>query len=290
MQTRLDRQFTHMTEEAYSHLAGERSSMLKKVLASPLHYRSAAAGRFRQTDPMKFGTLVHAMLFEPETLDTLFAVYPDTDATGKKLTRRGKAWEAFEATAGNRTIIREREWHSAKAMVDAMNKSDAVSGLLGEGEPELAAQWDDFGVTLKARFDWLHITETRVVAVGLKSAVSCAPNPFANQSVKLGYPLTWAMYHRALEVLLPGRALEMYEIVVEKTEPFDIAVYRITDDVLLTGEAHLGQAIQTLLECRRTNQWPGQAPGITDLHLPAWAVANVLDSDMTMTTEGGDDE
>src|SRR5690606_13913347 len=66
---------------------------------------------------------------------------------------------------------------------------------------------------------------------------------------------------------------EPVHIVVEKSPPFDVVVYRIPEHVVELGRRTYRGWLERLVECRTTGQWPGRAEGEVELVLPEWCFA-----------------
>ena len=60
-------------------------------------------------------------------------------------------------------------------------------------------------------------------------------------------------------------------VAVEKEPPFDVAVFKLDEDVLYTAEQDLADLMGQLKRCHETGTFPGRYEGEQALHLPAWA-------------------
>ena len=61
-------------------------------------------------------------------------------------------------------------------------------------------------------------------------------------------------------------------VVVEKVEPYAVAVYRVPEDAIHAGRLEYTELLDRLKLCRERNEWPGIANDTeTDLIMPPWA-------------------
>lgn len=245
----------------YDSIPGVRYSHLKYLYVSALHYRNAVEGKRKQTSAMSLGTAVHAATLEPERFKRDFLVFPGA-------VRRGKEWEAWRDAHADAVNITAKEQALALQIATSVRSHKDAAPLLVEGLAEEVVTWTDppTGIPCKGRLDWV----TRNTVVGLKTARSISMRAFGRQAMDLLYPLQWAMYADAVAAKI-GRQPAMVEIVVENREPYDVAVYRIEDDVLNIGRALFRELMEKLQRCRATDKWPGIGDEVRALQLPDWA-------------------
>src|SRR5262245_45395032 len=86
----------------YDAIDAIRFSMLKHIDVSPLKYKHVLDNGIDDTTLFGVGRAIHAGILQPECLSLDFAVFE-----GK--TRRGKAWDKFEAENADRTILKRDE-------------------------------------------------------------------------------------------------------------------------------------------------------------------------------------
>ncbi|NLF40551.1 hypothetical protein GX586_13990 [bacterium] len=59
-------------------------------------------------------------------------------------------------------------------------------------------------------------------------------------------------------------------VVVEKTPPYDAAVYMASEAALEIAEQECKQALEIYRKCMNTNTWPGLPSGVVEINLPGW--------------------
>lgn len=254
--------------EEYRAIDAVNISLLKVMRRSPLHYRHAATTKADPTDPMRLGTAAHCAVLEPDEFEGRFAVWGrKSEKTGNLCPRSGKYWDAFVDESGGLEIISEDHRDAAVGIADIVRANSTAMRYLQTGAPEVTMIWDVMGVRCKGRADWI----TGDFLVGLKTTQDIRPFVFGARCARLGYHLQWAFYHDGAEILTGSRK-KLREIVIESAAPHDIAVYRITDDVIEQGRDDYRALLEQLIECRHGNDWPGTAPdGEIDVTLPSWA-------------------
>lgn len=253
----------------YAALPGVSITKLKELRRSPMHFRHRLLHP-KETQPLTLGRAAHCAVLEPERYEQDHAVWTRRTGGGNLAPRNGKWWGAFKASAGERTIITEDENIDAMGMQRAVRANPDAMRLLESGDPEVTLQWGVGGVQCKGRVDWLTRFEGRPALVGLKSARDCRPFQFGRQAANLGYHLQWAFYLDGYKAITGGELPRVFEIVVEPEAPHASVVFEVPDDVLIQGAAEYSALMEQLAECERENSWPGPAPGIQTLSMPAW--------------------
>jgi len=237
------------------------ASQLKTVMQSPYHYwiRYLDPDRVAMvpTAAMRFGSLAHCAVLEPDELSKRYQLAPD------RRTKEGKAAVAEMAAAGIEAV-------SEADMVLAVNMAVAVHGhptagaLLQSGQAEQSFWFDDIptGLRCKCRPDWFDGT----TIVDLKTCQDASPTGFAKAIANFGYQIQAAHY------LAGTLATRFIFVAVEKTAPYAIGVYELNTEALIHGSIARHNALQRIQDCRAINEWPGYTDGIQTLQLPGWAL------------------
>jgi len=237
------------------------ASQLKTVMQSPYHYWSRYLDPDRvamvPTAAMRFGSLAHCAVLEPDELSKRYQLAPD------RRTKEGKAAVVEMAAAGIEAV-------SEADMVLAVNMAVAVHGhptagaLLQSGQAEQSFWWDDIatGMRCKCRPDWFDGT----TIVDLKTCQDASPAAFARSVAAWSYQIQAAHY------LAGTLATRFIFVAVEKTAPYAIGVYELDTEGLIHGSIARHNALQRIQDCRAINEWPGYTDGIQTLQLPGWAL------------------
>lgn len=260
----------------YEDIEAVNISTLRAMGQSPAHYLSALAQHRASTRAMDLGTATHLLALEPDRAETEIVVWEGGD-------RRGKAWLDFAAANAGALILKPAELAGPRAMAAAVRTHPVAAELLAQGAAEQTLLWTDAetGLDCKGRVDWVGDG----LLVELKTARRADPWAFARQVATLGYHLQWAFYADGLAALT-GRTPDVYCVVVESSAPWDVVVYRVSEDTLAVGREQYRALLRRLRACVEADDWPGQAPGVVDFLLPSWAIAARDEADVELTMGG----
>ncbi len=260
----------HIPYAEYDALQAMRSSRLKHTAVSMLEYNHQLTVPWSSTAALEFGTAVHCAVLEPALFETTYAVWTNGN-------RAGKVWAATRLAYPNRKYVHDHEMARIRACRDAvLSHPDVQQFFTGRYETEVTLGWTDekTGIACKARpdiergFGWNG--DQRVVLAGLKTARSIDKRDFARQAEELGYVLSWGMYFEGYRIVT-GQKADMYEIVVESEEPFDVAVFRIPSDVVDDGVDKFRAAMDRVAACQKSGKWPGRYEKVQEFERPGWA-------------------
>lgn len=226
---------------------------LKKIAQSPAHYQ-AALRKHHDTASMKLGRLLHFLLLGGDEI----AVYDGS--------RRGKAWEEFEAANDGKEIFTASEVAKATPIAAAVRRHPVVQryGLL-EGECEKTILWQNMGRSCSSRLDVLNAEKRRIV--DLKLARSSQPERFDYASRRLSYPAQGAWY-RAAAASIGVAVDEVILLSVEPEDPYAVTAFRMTERLLNMGDRQCRLWMERLLACEAANDWPEYAQDIVELDVP----------------------
>jgi hypothetical protein len=250
------------TYAEYDAIPAVRWSDLRALTRSPLAYRARIDGVRLDSPAMFRGRLIHTAVLEPDELPKRYLVWHGT--------RRGKAWDEFKAAAGEAEIITEAEYNDALAVRDAVRSHPAVARYLTQRKvaTEQTVTWTDAatGLPCKARMD---IVCSRT-AIDLKTTRDIDARAFGRSAAALHYHGQAAFYLRGLKATRKRQDWRFTIVAVETEPPYDVAVYRLTDDQLWAGDELAGDLLDTLRRCQRSDRWPGRYPKELPLELPPW--------------------
>ena len=238
-------------------------SALKHMEDSPLHYQARLEFERKDTPALALGRLTHALVFEPETVSSEFAIWEEGN-------RVGSAYKAFEAANEGKTIFKPAEIATARTMAEAVRRHPLVKPYLDGGVFEATVKWTDpaTGIACKMRADWL--IPSRRILLDLKTARSVHPRMFGRACAQYGYHRQFAHYSAGCEFGLGWRPERVLVVAAENTNPHDIVVYEMPDDALSIGRQDVDKWLTMLAYCRKTNTWPGRFSEEQVLALPDW--------------------
>jgi len=164
-----------------------------------------------------------------------------------------------------------------KAMRDAVRSHPAVEDAwLDDSKREHSIYWTEetrYGEVLcKARPDML--IGTRMPDLKTTSHGADARS-FAKSAHNLGYHTSASFYARGVSQAGLGPVEKATFIVVEKSPPYEVAVYDLPSEALLQGQQNW-QAGLDLLAAHEMNPsaYPGYSESVQTLELPGWSASN----------------
>lgn len=252
-----------------------RSGLWTIESKSPAHYW---AGSYlnpdriedEETNALRIGAAVHALILEPDTWLAQHVVKPEGMSFA---TKDGKAWRAEQEDAG-RTILSLAEWRMVRGVEDAVKAHPLARRAIAASASEVTLTMRDpeTGVWLKARPDALpHEPGRMPFSVQIKTTQDASPSAFSKSVWNYGYHLGAAIEIDMLSHLgwhdAPGYLL----IAVEKEPPFAVSLLRLSDEAIAWGRHQYRRALRRFADCLATGKWPAYAEDVTEIHLPEWA-------------------
>lgn len=268
-----------------------RFSNLKHIARSPAHYHDAVT-RGRDDKPwLRGGRGLHCVLF-----NQTYAVFDG----GK---RQGKAWENFcefiaETEAGvfgKTEVILAKELPAYEAMAASIRAELQRLNLshLLEGDVEERIEWEWLGRKCAGTPDVqrLILESMTLTTTDVKTTCNADPRKFHWDARKFGYSEQLAWYGQGRELKLRAEKTilaaddmhhEQFVIAVEKTPPYPVVVWKVTEKMREQAEKTLRIWFEQLLSCEASNCWPGYVQCVQAL--------DVLESDSPLTLQIGDEE
>ena len=243
-------------------------SALDKVAISPAHYLHHKQTKQEPTQAMNIGTAFHALVLEPDTFDACIAIAPECD----RRTTTGKALYAeFMQTSTWKTVISSDEFDDIQRMRDAVMSHPSASLLLSGGIAEQSAYWvdDETGLACRCRPDY----QKSSVLVDLKSTLDASPLGFGRSAAKLRYHVQAAFYLDGYNAACGG-ADEFVFVAVEKSAPYNVAVYVCDDFVIEKGRELYRKDLESVKEAKESGIYKGYGDDPMPLWLPEWAIGD----------------
>lgn len=253
--------------EYHAHPALSSSLVKRAVDSTPAHVAEYARSQDRQSKAMALGTITHAAILEPDTLERDYFIAPLLPRN----TKVGK--QAFEfaedmAQHQGQTLVSLADFDKARWMRDSVQAHPEARMVLRKGRAEVSVfvTDPDSGCELRSREDWKPESD---VIVDLKTART-AGRWFANDAFRLGYPISAHHYRRCREIET-GVTCEFMWVVVETDPPFAVHTYYADDDTLVWAELRWTKAIDALQRAAWACDWHGYPTETKALPMPGWA-------------------
>jgi hypothetical protein len=248
-------------------------STLRYFARSPAHYRAALDRPIKPTRAMRIGTIVHYLVLGARAGRALHVVPGES--------RRGKAWEAFEAERRCEPhecdIVTQGEHDDAEPVAAAVLADPIAQRLLlaPHVRREVPLGWRD------PTLGGLECATSGVDAIGvidggyvaeLKTTTDTQPDRLMRHSIERWYHAQLAWYWQGCDAnAIPVRAA--YVVAVEVAPPYAVTVIRMTDPVLEHGRKSLRLWLEKLRQCLDAGdvgEWPAYSQSVVDWVLPAW--------------------
>jgi hypothetical protein len=248
-----------ISNSQYHKAEGISSSDLKLLEISPLHLKYKELFRY-ESEVFDFGSLVHKMTLEPESLEEEFVKMPEFNLR----TKAGKEEKAkFEEENQGKVIISPADWERAEKM--SQNILAIAGNLINAADKEMSVfAEDEYGLIRKARPD-AYIDSLGVV-IDIKTTQSTKPYDFQKAIYEYRYHYQAYWYLKTLE-LAGKKAKQFIFIAVEKKEPFMVRLFRISKNAIERAKVEVEELIQKYVEFLKS----GKAEIVEEIDLPNWA-------------------
>lgn len=243
------------------------ASGAKELLRSPAHYRYWKDNPKEPTAAMVFGTLVHAMVLEPNR-----SIYDVVSI--KQLnwtTKEGKA-EREELLRIGKPVVSQQDADRAYRVRDAVWAHEEAASLLTGAACEKSYTWTGYTARVNCKAGVDAIGSRGIVDV--KTTIDASPDGFARRIRSLNYHLQAAHYIDGLSNV-DGVMHSFTFIAVETSPPYAVACYQLDRNALSAGYAAMERIAKVYADCLATGEWPAYPSRSTVLSLP-----NLSDMDM----------
>ena len=264
-----------VTADAYhADQVADRPTLSKSIIqillnASPAHARHAHPRLnpdFERKEESKFdvGNVCHQVFLEG--IDAV-AIVPFDDWR----TKAAKDERDAARDAGKIPLL-ARDYERVEEMLVAVRAQLAVrdDALFENGKPETTLVWEERGVTLRARLDWLLDDESEIHDLKTTSR-SANPESWCRSTLfNIGADVQAALYSRGVAVFTGTRRPEFKFVVCETEPPYPISVVAMGPDVLTLADKKIDWALDLWRRCLETDTWPAYDSRIHYAELPTW--------------------
>jgi hypothetical protein len=291
--------------ELYQRWEAASNSRLSQLLRSPAHLHAYLNEPPEDATALRIGRAVHTAILEPDLFTSQFVVATTCGATVKKTgqpcTNDGKYYHLREGWVcgvhakgldgpydESRIALSPSDYATCVGARDSVHVGYRAAARLlgGDGSVELSAVWSHGDVRCKGRFDRHSPSIAGGAIVDLKSTTNASRREFERSIFSYGYFRQGAFYLRGAQAV--GIPAEHFVIIaVEKTPPYAVGVYRLTEGAIDAGEQQLAPLLRRYAECMSTGIYPGYPDRVEDIALPDWGWKVV---DESLTTFGTDYE
>ena len=263
-------------------------SKVRHIIRSPKHLEEAESAD-KETDAMRFGTIVDTMLFDLNWRDKI-GVLPETylDVKSGKLKPFTLASSACKAIlckleASKEIVCKHAEYQKALSVYTSIvTHSDArqrINECVINGYYQLSIVWVDneTGATCKGRFDML---TPGVEAVDLKTTTDASPDVFSKKIYDLDYHVQAAMYLDGYQQLTGDPQLPWRFIVAESSPPHAVATYELDEQSIEVGRQRYKKAAALWVQYKQSGKARGYSEFCEPISIPTWAIMRNMDQEV----------
>lgn len=254
------------------------SSSATKVLATGTNANLAweRENPREETDAFAIGAYLHALLLDPNSIETNFVKIGKID----RRTKDGKAeWESAtkRAALSGARLITDEQVALAASMAASVRAHPAASRLLASvSTTETTIIGDINGLPAKCKCDALiqiagaDGARPAHILVDIKTTQSADPRSFAKDAATFGYFHQFAFYRRLCEQQATlGVQEDAIIIAVEKAAPFLCAVYRVPSVAIEVADRKIAALVERWWAVHDGDR-SGYSENISELEPPRW--------------------
>lgn len=239
-----------MTTDEYNLVKRSRWSRAKYILECPEVYMHKLKTEDNATRSKSLGSLVHAMVLEPETVEDEFFRATKVD----RRTKAGKAaWAEQQEAAEGKDLI-EAAVYDQGLDLSALLMKEMNRQLPGwrDGQKELSVLSSMYRVPAKCRIDLFH--EGKIWDI--KTTKSLRQRSFVGACDRYAYYGQMATYRKMLSNYEKG--VEIGGLIVVQTvgAPM-VKVLPFSEEAKRYGTEQAQKAWSTLEKCKAESHWPG---------------------------------
>lgn len=196
------------------------------------------------------GTAAHALLLEGA--DSKLCVIDAEDWRTKAAKE-----QRDEAYANRLTPILAKHHNAVKRMVTAAQEyieTTHLKGVFQRGKPEQTIAWQEDGISLKMRVDW--ITDDRLIVLDYKTTEDASPEGFSRQISRMGYDIQEQFYKRGLAAH-GVENVEFYFLAQEVEYPHLCSLHALHPAMQEYAAVKVQKAVDIWRQCMESGKWPG---------------------------------
>lgn len=242
----------HVTDEEYhADKTAVGSSSLRKTKKSMFAFAGAMWGQGeKETDAMRFGSLVHLAMLQPQKFKDFILVMPEFTGYTQKGELSTRSKEAIEKknkwlaeVPKDAIVVEAQEQEKLLCMIDSVLSHPRASLLLKNVKTEVAGYWRDpvTGIRCKIKPDIL--TFDSEILVDLKTCRDCYWPEFRRTVEAKKYYFQDAMYRQITGQITGIEPQLSAWIAVENVYPYETAVHPVHYDYRDAGAKEFRHAL-----------------------------------------------
>jgi len=257
-----------MTNEEYHAHEAISKSKLDAARKSGRHLYDMLHGPPREsTAAFDLGTALHASALPGESVDEVAVRMPEGM---KKTTKEGKT---FVSDNKGKIILNSSDAYVLDQMMASLEHHpftrQLVWGVLkGTSEQSFFCTDEATGLELKARPDF--IFDDLSLIIDLKSTADASPKGFQRSVANYRYYVQASHYLDVIEGATGTRPQAFLFVAVEKSRPFNTAVYMADQAMIDLGKQHAREDLDNIAKWMAEDNYPGYSEQVEEISLPRW--------------------
>jgi len=273
----------NLDSEKYHADRGSLSSTGLKVLLAqtPAHFKSnwtRGEDVGKEKDHLRYGSLAHLALLEPEKFRSSFVLEPvfegftkdgKLSTQSKEAKDKKKTW--YASLPQGSLVVTAEDYAAITGSISSILAHEKASKVIQGAKTEISGffRHPATGIKCRIRPDILHIDKR--VLVDFKTTRCAARGFFAKQIFDMMYHVSLAFYCLGIEQITGQRPNITAILAVEKEPPYACALYTMQQSTLDTAMAWVEHGMATLKTCLETNTWPSYQAGVAeDIDIPTY--------------------
>lgn len=257
------------------------ASFLKSLKTSPL---SALNKHYSETEALRFGSMYHKFVLENHDFYNEYNVFDDNKRPEQDKTmasNANKAWKnKLDAEAKIKGIeyITQKDLSEITAMRDQLTVNNPyainlINSCVTECSLYTKLNINGVEISVKCRFDGINIAEGYII--DLKTASDASPNGFSKDAGKYNYHIQAAWYIFLARMVFK-KEFKMYFIAQEKTQPYNNAVYNVSESMRIKGETELIPLLEAAVKIKQSGNigsyevFSNHPNGVFELDIPSY--------------------
>jgi len=231
-----------------THLSSSNLKMLLKD-REQFHKEKILGIKVEQPDNPAFdeGTLTHALILEPEIINTEIIVW-------EGWTKRGKEWEEFKnrpENLGKLIVSKPQKVRCDRYYKSFLANKTAVSMIQG-GASEFTLCQELSDVPIKVRYDYVNVDKGYIADVKT-SGYGVDLDTFKQTVEQFGYNLSATLYLMVAEKFY-GKKFDFYFVAISKSSN-QCEVFRLSEENLNKGKMMIAEALAIYKSCLKSGDW-----------------------------------
>jgi hypothetical protein len=216
------------------------------------------------------GTAAHELLLE----GTFNVTVVEADDWRTKAAKEARDLAKKE---GKTPLLRHQYEDAIKMVESAIQQINGcpelqIESLENQGDSELSYIWQEDGLWLKVRPDWIS-KDKKLILDYKTTGQSANPSDIARHIVSMGYDIQNALYCRGVKAIEKTDPKFIF-IFQETEEPYLCSFVGLPPDFLAMATQKVEYGIFLWGNCLSKNEWPGYPNQVAWVEPPPWALAS----------------